>query len=595
MTRDLETPPATPQASSPNPSQAASLANSPAGEPQGAKSARVAYFTMEVALEEAVPTYSGGLGVLAGDYLRSVADLGLPLVAVTLLYRGGYFRQRLDASGHQSEVPEHWDPTELLERLDVSVEVEIGGRLVRVATWRRLVVGVTGETVPVYFLDTDVAGNDSTDRALTDQLYGGDARHRLAQEALLGIGGVDLLAALGGGEPTTFHMNEGHSALLTLRLMELLSTGAPETASYLKAVRERCVFTTHTPVPAGHDRFPRELVEEVLGERRSALLDDLGLLGRGELDMTELGVACSSFVNAVSRRHRTVAQAMLPGASVTSVTNGVHTVRWASAPIARLLDEYAEGWRRESSLLRYAGSVPLEALAEAHESAKRQLLSAVRDRAGVVLDPAACTIGLARRVTPYKQTTLLFSDLDRLRAVSKRAGPIQVVCAGKAHPRDEPGKAMIERLAQVAEALAGEVDVVFLENYGLELAALLCSGCDVWLNNPSKPNEASGTSGMKAAVNGVPSLSVLDGWWIEGWIEGVTGWAIGGLDDEEVVAAELYDKLESAVLSTYYEAPTELLRIRRNAIALNGAFFATDRMAREYALLAYRLGDVGRT
>jgi len=576
--------------------------------------ARVAYFTMEVGLDDALPTYSGGLGVLAGDYLRSAADLHMPLVAVTLLYRDGYFRQIVDAHGRQSEEPVQWRPEDVLERLDVTVEVEISGRSVRAVAWHREVVGVTGGTVAVYFLDTDLEANAEEDRSLTDKLYGGDERHRLSQEALLGIGGVDLLEALGCSELTTFHMNEGHSSLLTLRLMERLGSGpgvgsgagagtgvaaaaagldvaaaaGVDAAAAQKSVRDRCVFTTHTPVPAGHDRFPAALVREVLGERRAGLLEELGLLEGGELNMTELGVAASRYVNAVSRRHQRVAREMLAGVDVASITNGVHSSRWASPEIARLLDEYAEGWRRDSSLLRYAIELPLETLAAAHDAAKRRLLSAVKARSGVRLERGALTIGLARRITPYKQTTLLFSDLDRVRAIAE-AAPLQVVCAGKAHPRDEPGKALIEQLVRAAESLAGAVTVAFVENYDLEVAALLCAGCDLWLNNPAKPNEASGTSGMKAAVNGVPSLSVLDGWWIEGWVEGVTGWAIGGLDDDEATAGELYDKLEHAVLPTYYEDRDAYLAIGRNAVALNGSFFSTDRMAREYALLAYGL------
>jgi starch phosphorylase len=561
--------------------------------------AEVAYFTMEVALESALPTYSGGLGVLAGDYLRSAADAGLPLVAVTLLYRDGYFRQRVDAAGHQSEEPVVWRPADMLEPLDAStsVEVEIGGRTVRARAWRYRIVGVTGAQVPVYFLDSDVEANTDEDRALTDRLYGGDDRHRLAQEALLGVGGVDLLRALGHSGVTTFHMNEGHSSLLTLRLLELelererdLGKDREGTlAAAASSVRSRCAFTTHTPVPAGHDRFRAELVSETLGEGRAGLLGELGLLASGELNMTELGVELSRYVNAVSRRHRDVAQAMLPAVDVRSVTNGVHTATWASPAMARLFDERIAGWRRDSSMLRYAGYIPLDEISDAHGLAKAELIAEVGRRTGAQLDPAALTVGLARRITPYKQTTLLFSDLDRLRDIAKSAGPFQVVCAGKAHPKDGLGKEMLELLVGAADQLAGDVSVVFVENYDLDVAALLCAGCDLWLNNPSKPNEASGTSGMKAALNGVPSLSVLDGWWIEGWVEGVTGWAIGGLNEDETPPAALYDKLEDPVLAMYYGNPDGYAAIRRSAIALNGSFFATDRMVREYAVGAYRL------
>ncbi len=553
--------------------------------------AQVAYFTMEVALVDALPTYSGGLGVLAGDYLRSAADLGLPLVAVTLLYRQGYFRQEIDEHGRQSEQPVRWSPEAALQPLELAVGVEIEGRSVRARAWRYEIVGATGWRVRVYFLDSDVEGNEAGARSITDQLYGGDGRHRLSQEALLGIGGVELLRALGEEEISTFHMNEGHSALLALRLAEIEQDkrGDAALAAVMAEVRRRCVFTTHTPVAAGHDRFPADLVAAVLGEGRTTALRQLGFLEGGQLDMTDLGVGCSRFVNAVSRRHREVTRRMFPQVGVRSITNGVHSVRWASESVGRLFDDYLEGWRRDSSLLRYAATIPLEDVAGAHRESKSRLLDEVARRTDADLDPAALTIGLARRVTPYKQTTLLFSDLDRLRALVNVAGPLQVLCAGKAHPRDWLGKEMIEQLSEAARALAGEVSVVFVENYDLELAALLCAGSDVWLNNPAKPNEASGTSGMKAALNGVPSLSVLDGWWIEGWIEGVTGWAVGGADEGDDSAGALYDKLELAVLPTFYGDAARFAEIRRSAIALNGSFFATDRMVREYARAAYLL------
>ncbi len=551
---------------------------------------RIAYFSMEAALDNAMPTFSGGLGVLAGDYLRSAADLGLPVVGISLLYRDGYFRQRLDGDGRQEEEPVIWQPPDLLHRLEgVEIAVEIEGRAVRAAVWRYDVVGETGAVVPVYFLDSDLSGNDEADRSITDELYGGDERHRLRQEALLGIGGIDLLRRI-GCEPSVFHMNEGHSSLLTVRLIELEmeKEGTSEPQDALERVREACTFTTHTPVPAGHDRFNAGLVKEVLGADRTSLIEQLGLLANGELNMTELGTRCSRYVNAVSRRHRAVAQAMLPGVVVSSVTNGVRVVTWASPSVRAMFDRHLEGWRRDSAMLRYATTIDLKEVEEAHASSKRALLAYVADRNGARLDPKALTLGLARRVTAYKQTTLLFSDLDRLRRMVDAAGPLQVVCAGKAHPRDEAGKRLIEDLFAAARNLEGDVAVVFLENYDLAVARLLCAGSDVWLNNPVKPQEASGTSGMKAAVNGVPSLSVLDGWWVEGWIEGVTGWAIGTPESTSDSADDLYAKLESAVLPCFYETGG-LAEVRRHAIALNGSYFSTDRMAREYAEMAYLL------
>ncbi len=533
---------------------------------------------MEVALEDELPTYSGGLGVLAGDYLRSAADLGIPVTAVTLLYRGGYFSQSVGDNGAQQEEPVDWDPEDVLEHLDTTVEVEVDGRTVQVGTWRLNLTGVTGSVVPVYFLDTDLPANDAAARELTDQLYSGDTSHRLRQEAVLGLGGLEMLRRL-GHQPSVFHMNEGHSALLILRLLE---DEAPET------VRAKCVFTTHTPVPAGHDRFSRAIVAKVLGPSRTSQLEGLGCLETKELNMTELGIAGSGYVNGVSVRHAEVTREMFPGVAVSSVTNGIHAASWAGPSIAELFDRYFAGWRLDNAMIRYASTIPLAEIAEAHRQERRRLFDQVVDRTGTRLDPSALTIGIARRATPYKQTTLLFTDLERLKSIAESVGPIQVLFSGKAHPNDADGKALIERVVSVSEQVSGALEVVFLPGYDLRLAALLVAGADIWLNTPIKPNEASGTSGMKAALNGVPSLSTLDGWWIEGWIEGVTGWAIGGPDDGDD-SEDLYGALERVVLPTFYEDEERFNEIRRHAIALNGSFFTTERMAREYGEAAYGL------
>jgi starch phosphorylase len=538
----------------------------------------VAYFSMEIALEGGIPTYSGGLGVLAGDYLRSCADLGLPVVGLSLLYHGGYFRQHVDASGQQSEEPVDWWPGDRLERAAETVSVPVGGRDVCVGVWRLDLVGASGQAVPVYLLDTDLEENDAEARAICDQLYSGDDRHRLEQEAVLGLGGVAMLERL-GRHPATYHLNEGHSALLVLRLLD---------EEPLEQVRARCAFTTHTPVPAGHDRFSADVVEDVLGPERGAQLTELGLLGTGELNMTELGIAGASFVNAVSRRHAEVTRKMFPGVSIRSVTNGVHATTWVAPSMASLFDEHCGGWRRENALLRYAGAIPTDEIGTAHAKEKRRLFDHIALRTGTSLDPSMLTIGIARRSTPYKQTTLLFSDIDRLEQMAAGCGGIQVLFAGKAHPRDLQGKRLIERVVEAGDQLEGSVSVLFLEDYDLHLAALLVAGSDIWLNTPIKPNEASGTSGMKAALNGVPSLSVLDGWWIEGCIEGITGWAVGGLGEGDD-AADLYAALESSVLPVYYKDEARFNEIRRFAIALNGSFFTTERVAREYAQAAYRL------
>jgi starch phosphorylase len=555
----------------------------------------IAYFSMEIAIDDDVPSFSGGLGVLAGDFLRSAADLGLPVVGVTLLYHDGYFRQRLDDEGHQRELVVRWSPEDRLRLLPQQVEVTIYGRTVKVAVWQLDLIGAGGHQVPVYFLDTRLVDNDPADQLITDQLYSGDLAHRLCQEGVLGLAGPPMLTALGHRAVETFHMNEGHSSLLTLALLDsqignLLDGPRP---SDIDAVRSRCVFTTHTPVPAGHDRFPEQLVRDVLGAEMADRLAELGCLPDGELNMTVLGMTFSHFVNAVARRHQEVSQEMFPQFHVTSITNGVHAGRWAAPSIRRLFDDHLPGWRRDNSSLRYASTIPLDELRQAHAEAKEALLETVAARARVHFDPAVLTIGVARRATPYKRFDLLLSDPERLLYLVKAVGPIQVVYAGKAHPDDALGKEMIPRVLKAAEELAGAVPVVYLENYSLDLGGLLTAGSDVWLNTPTKPYEASGTSGMKAAVNGVPSLSILDGWWIEGHVEDVTGWAIGDHEPETGDAHDaqlLYDALERKILPLYYRDPNAFAAIMRHAISLNGSFFNTERMVREYDQRAYRAG-----
>jgi len=556
---------------------------------------RIAYFSMEIALEPETPTYSGGLGVLAGDTIRSAADLGFPMLAVSLVHRAGYFRQRLDAEGNQHEEAEGWSPEARLGPAGVSLGVQIEGRDVALRAWRHQVLGDGGHVVPVYLLDSDLEENDQRDRHLTDWLYGGDARYRLAQEALLGIGGATLIGALGEGAAHTYHLNEGHSGLLILSLLEeqLRARDATEPSDDdLAAVRRRCVFTTHTPIPAGHDRFPRDLVREVLGERRSDLLEKAGLFSGGELNMTRLALSGSRYVNGVSIRHAEVTRQMFPDASIHAITNGVHARTWTSAPFADLFDRHVPGWRRDNVYLRYADVISPAEVDDAHRRAKAVLFEELQRRTGEAFDPAIFTIGFARRAAGYKRAGLVLSDPQRLQAIAREAGPILLVYGGKAHPHDAEGKALIRHVIEAGAALRDSVRFVYLENYNMRLAATLTAGVDVWLNTPVRPLEASGTSGMKAALNGVPSLSVLDGWWIEGCIEGVTGWAIGEESADSDPAADgaaLYDKLEH-VAATFYRQPEVFSRVRRCAIALNGSFFNTQRMLVQYGMNAYSGG-----
>jgi glycogen phosphorylase len=555
---------------------------------------KVAYFSMEIALDLAIPTYAGGLGVLAGDSLRSAADLGVAMLGVTLVHRKGYFEQTLDAAGNQSESAEPWSPEQKLEPMAPVVELRLEGRPVLVRAWRFRVGGAGGSHVPVYLLDTDVPENSPWDRTLTDHLYGGDDHYRLCQEVVLGIGGIEMLHALGHEPIQSYHMNEGHSALLTLALLRRQLAGAPlGTASEqdIEAVRGKCIFTTHTPVPAGHDQFPRDLVDRVLGRGDAAVLDVTHCCPGEVLNMTFLALRFSRYVNGVAMQHGAISQGMFPDYPVNAITNGVHAVAWTAPPFRELYDRHIAGWRRDNLYLRYAVGIAVEEIREAHRQAKRALFEHVKQAAGVQLDAEVMTIGFARRATAYKRADLLFSDLERLKRISRNAGPLQVIYSGKAHPRDEGGKAAIRRVFEAAAALKHSVEVVYLEDYGIGWAQLLCGGVDLWLNTPQRPQEASGTSGMKAALNGVPSFSVLDGWWIEGHIEGVTGWSIGNGDepagDATAEIASLYDKLERVILPLYYGHPLAYGGVMRSAIALNGAFFNTQRMLSQYVANAY--------
>ena len=554
----------------------------------------IAYFSMEVGLDASMPTYSGGLGVLAGDTLRAMADLGLPAVGITLLHRKGYFRQSLDEAGNQTESPHDWQPETFLEPTDVVASVLLEGREVSVRAWRHTLTGTHGDTLPIYFLDTSLEENDETARTLTDHLYGGDARTRLCQEALLGIGGVSVLRALGHETIGTCHMNEGHSALLALGLLEgqLATAGraVPEQAD-LDAVRASCVFTSHTPVAAGHDKFPMGLVTQILGRERTRLLQALRCCPDGALNMTYLGLYFSRYVNGVSMRHEQISESMFPHHPFNAITNGVHAYAWTSPPFRALFDQHIPEWREDNRYLRYAVSMPSGEIRQAHTEAKLNLLKATQTRIGCNLSPNTFTVGFARRSTPYKRADLLFSDLVRLRRIAQQVGPIQILFAGKAHPRDEAGKALIGSIHSTARELAGEVTIGYLPEYDIDLGAMMTAGVDLWLNTPEKPLEASGTSGMKAALNGVPSLSILDGWWIEGHVEGVTGWSIGDAwdkpSDRAVESESLYDKLEYLILPMFYNRPDAYTTVMRHAIALNGSFFNAQRMVSQYLHNAY--------
>ena len=572
----------------------------------------IAYFSMEIGLENGIPTYSGGLGVLAGDTIFSAADLNVPMVAFTLLYRNGYFTQRLDADGTQTETPAEWDVGEHLVEMPQTVSIELDGRTVRIRAWKYEAKGLNGHTVPVFFLDTGLPDNAEADRTLTDQLYGGDGQYRLCQEAVLGIGGLRMARALGFDTIRRFHMNEGHAALLTFELL-LEAAGADGRhlirSSDLTSVRRACVFTTHTPVLAGHDRFDLTLVEQILGplEELFDLTDPTvtalvgRFLGKPEasqtaeevlkdnptFNMTHLALNLSHYVNGVAKRHGEVSREMFPGFEIEAITNGVHAGRWTAQPFQRIYDHYLPGWRKDNFALRHAASIPKLELWNAHIACKTRLVDYVNRTTGAGMEVGPLTIGFARRAATYKRAGLLFSDLGRLRNLARNFGRLQIIYAGKAHPRNHPGKETIRWIFEASKNLLPDVKVAYLEDYSMELGAMMTSGCDVWLNTPEPPMEASGTSGMKAALNGVPSFSILDGWWVEGHVEGVTGWSIGTANDRSQDAESLYRTLEDAIAPLFYREPDRFLDIVRQVIAVNGSFFTSHRMLFEYVVNAY--------
>jgi len=546
---------------------------------------KIAYFSMEIGLSNNIHTYNGGLGILAGDTIRSSADLKVPLVGITLVSRKGHFRQEITSDGKQVEHPDPWEPSQCMQSLSTEVKVQIRKRDVTIRPWLYTVKSQTGGVVSVYFLDTDLEGNNPEDREITSFLYGGDERYRLKQEIVLGIGGVRILDALGLGVHK-YHMNEGHSSLLALELLK-------KNGMDIDKVRSLCVFTTHTPIEAGHDKFSYDVVREVLGE--PVPLDMLKKLGGQErLNMTLLALNLSNYLNGVAKRHRDYARAMFPGYEIHAITNGIHSYTWTCESFRNLYDKYFTGWANEPDLLVRADGILDEDIWRAHEEGKKVLIDYVNKATNVVMDYDTLTLGFARRATGYKRADLLFSDLEKLKRANRK-GRIQLVFAGKAHPRDDSGRKLIEQIFGYMQELKGEIKIVYLANYDMDLAAKLVSGVDVWLNTPLRPLEASGTSGMKAAHNGVINFSVLDGWWIEGWIEGVTGWAIGPRPNENVSVEEcrrkelddLYNKLENIIVPMFYNRRDEWIKMMKGSIGKIAYYFNSHRVVQRYVTEAY--------
>ncbi|MCP4360342.1 MAG: glycosyltransferase family 1 protein [Chloroflexi bacterium] len=603
------------------------------------KDKTIAYFSFEFGLHNSLPIYSGGLGILSGDHAKEASDLGLPFVGVGFMYPQGYFRQRIPSHGWQEAVYQQMDlgstPISLVlddAGQEQKISVNLAGREVFVRIWH-IRVGRN----PLYLLDTDVDENEPWDRELSARLYSGDSETRIRQEIMLGIGGVRMLRKL-GIQPDAWHMNEGHSAFL---LLELIHEYVSEGMSFEQAaerVKQQTVFTTHTPVPAGHDAFGFQMVEQYF----NGFWDKMGIdrqhfLSMGEhqeswgtaFNMTVLALRQSGLSNGVSQLHGRISREMwqevwgsenVADVPITSITNGVHVPTWISSELSNALDKYMESkWRDEhdgSVVWRRLIDMPDKELWDIHQILKRKLMSYLRQQVrqrwidgtndptqvltgGTLLDPEALTIGFARRFATYKRANLIFRDLERLQQIlldSHR--PVQIIFAGKAHPADEPGKSLIQHIYNLAKhnQLGGRV--AFIEDYNMHMARYLTQGVDVWLNNPRRPREASGTSGMKAALNGVPNLSILDGWWVEGY-NGANGWTIGDereFDNHEAQddfdANSIYQLLEDEIVPLYYGRdrdgiPRGWVEIMRETIRSSAPLFSTQRMVKEYTTELY--------
>jgi len=545
---------------------------------------KIAYFSMEIGIDEHIPTYSGGLGILAGDTLKSCADLNVPIVAVTLLSENGYFYQKIDPDGNQIELPFNFNINDFLTPLPTQTDVKIEGNDVKIRIWYYPIKGINDYVVPIFFLDTNLEENNGWYKDLTKHLYGGDLKYRLAQEIILGVGGVRALKALGYKTIDKYHMNEGHAAFGTLELFRRFKD--------MERVREQCVFTTHTPVAAGHDQFDISLAKPMLGDLLpESIMDDVTF--ENKLNMTRLALLFSHYVNGVAKKHGEVSREMFPGYAIDAITNGVHSTTWICDSFQRLFDKHMPGWRSDPYTLRSAFSIDKQEIWDAHIEAKKRLIDFVNNRYNVGMNYDYFTMGFARRQTPYKRPDLLISDPERLRSIADKVGAIQIIYAGKAHPKDGAGKESIKKIFQVMKNLDGNIKITYIHNYDMSIGRMMTAGVDIWMNTPRRPMEASGTSGMKAAHNGVPQFSTLDGWWIEGCIENITGWSIGPEkiqdkeSDDEADKNDLYKKLESQVLPKFYNDRDNWIRTMRSCIAINASFFNTNRMVQQYVLNAY--------
>ncbi len=543
------------------------------------KKQKVAYFSMEIALENKIKTFAGGLGVLAGDILRSASEKKYPMLGITLLNKNGYFKQVINAKGKQMARADKSDYSKL-KLLPYKIYLNIGKDKVLVKAWKYILKSGKGIEIPIYLLDTNWPENREKHRRLCNNLYDGDLRKKLKQAVILGRAGVKLLSKIGQGDIAKIHLNEGHGALAAVQLY--LDSKKKTQAEKVKDIRKRLVFTTHTPIKEAHDVFYAEFL---LKYQADFPLEIKELVVNDTINFSQLAIHFSSYVNGVSLSHQKLSRQMFPRAKVQAVTNGVNSSLWTAPEFKKLFDEYAPGWEENNKLLVKAEKIPLELISKTHNEAKKRLIDFVNKTKKEKFKQDIFTITFARRFAAYKRPTMLLNDLKEIKRINKNVGKIQIIYTGKAHPQDVVGQTLISEVNKRIAKLQPEVKIVFLPNYDLEVAKLLVAGSDLWLNNPVPPNEASATSGMKAAHNAIPQLSTWDGWWPEASHRKKTGWTI----KEEGVKNNLYELLAKEIVPLYYKKPEEYLKIRRQAISLNASKFNTQRVVEEYIKKAYRV------
>lgn len=538
----------------------------------------VAYLSMEIALENNIKTYAGGLGVLAGDILRSAAGKKFPMVGVTLLNNQGYFKQKISSSGSQIEQIDRDYDFSSLRKLAIETNINIGNDIVKVGVWEYIIPGPDGFSTPVYLLDTNILGNKVIYKKITSKLYGGDLEFRLRQELVLGIGGVKILQALGYDNIEKYHLNEGHAAFTAIELF--YESKAVTDSDKIKEVKKKCVFTTHTPIQTIFDEFPVDLL--IKNQINFPLLLP-NLIKNKKLNTLNLAMFFSGYINGVAKAHQVLLNNIFPDYNIHGITNGVNSIFWTSDEFKELYDKYIFGWRENSSLLMEANKIPGQDIWFVHQQAKKRLLEYIENTKKINWQEEVFTICFARRFTGYKQPLLLLTDVDRLLEILELGGKMQIIFSGKAHRRDIAGQEAVKKIQKIKKKYS-KLSIVFLENYNLDIARLLVSGVDLWLNNPIPPQEACGTSGMKAAHNGVPQISTLDGWWPEGYKAGKTGWAISSAD-------ELYETLKKEILPLYYKNPSGWQEIMKNTISLNASYFNSDRALEQYIKEAYNISS----